>query len=73
MPAAPTTPEPVAVVTTFHGRAFVTVREGAELLGVSESTFDLWVKTGKLPPPCGAGRVRRWHVQRLIDAMARMR
>ena len=47
-------------------------REAADLIGISPTTFDAWVKEGKLPQPRRIGGIVLWRADELQAAFDRL-
>lgn len=60
-----------SVAERLHDRATLTVRETAELIGVSESTVRRWLSTGELVDAGLSGDRRLIGSDQIIDILAR--
>jgi excisionase family DNA binding protein len=55
----------------YDEKLLLTVREVAELLGVSQSAIWTWVSDERFPPPLELGRLRRWRREDIVAYLSR--
>jgi len=62
-------PKPAQLQGRFYAPAYASLESLAHLLDLETSTIRAYVRAGLLPQPVTVGRVKRWDVQGVIDAI----